>query len=49
MPREGKVSIGVERVVGKGDQWKKIVQETEAFYKKLDSNPIEIDIGDIFL
>lgn len=47
MARETELGFKIKRVLGNDDQWKKIVKETEAFYDKLESNPAEINIGDL--
>ena len=46
MARETELGFKIKRVLGKDDQWGKIVKETEAFYEMLESNPAEINIGD---
>lgn len=47
MARETELGFKIKRVLSENDQWKKIVKETEAFYDKLESNPVELEIGDV--
>lgn len=47
MARKGSLQFEIERVKGKNDQFNKIVQETEAFYDRVENNPAQINIGDV--
>ena len=47
MQKKGKLSVEINRVTGKEDQFKQIVKETEAFYQKVERNPLEINVGNI--
>ena len=47
MARETELGFKIKRVLSDNDQWKKIVKETEAFYDQVESNPLEIEIGDV--
>lgn len=41
------VTASIDRVIGKKDEFVKIVKETDAFYDRVESNPVEISIGDV--
>lgn len=47
MAKRGSIRVEIERTQGKNDQFQKIVNETEEFYKKVESNPLEISVGDV--
>lgn len=47
MARETELGFKIKRVLSDNDQWKKIVKETEEFYDHLESNPLELNIGNI--
>ena len=47
MARETELGFKIKRVLSDNYQWKKIVKETEEFYDHLESNPLELDIGNI--
>ena len=47
MARETELGFKIKRVLSNNDEWKKIVNETEEFYKKVENNPLKISIGDV--
>lgn len=47
MARKGNLQFDIERVKGKNDQFDKIVQETEDFYKRVEDDPIKVSVSDV--